>query len=163
MLAFCVANPGDKLGKTMKVPKPKPEKEGFALIRVLRAGVCNTDLEILQGYMGFQGILGHEFVGVVEEVFSGEDEHWLGKRVCGDINVGCQDCFVCRGALDKRCCQMSRNHCPHRTVLGILNRNGTMAEFLTLPVSNLHIVPDDMPDEVAVFAEPIAFKDGLHL
>jgi threonine dehydrogenase-like Zn-dependent dehydrogenase len=158
MLAFSIVNPGDKEGKVVTIPKPEPEP-GFALIKVRRAGICNTDLEILQGYMGFNGVLGHEFVGVVEDVNT-EDAAvkglWVGKRVCGDINVGCATCSVCKGCLDQRSSQMSRNHCPNRTVLGILNRNGTMAEYLTLPVSNLHLVPEDVPDEVAVFAEPLA-------
>jgi threonine dehydrogenase-like Zn-dependent dehydrogenase len=159
MLAFSIVNPGDKEGKVISIPKPKPEP-GFALVKVLRAGVCNTDLEILQGYMGFHGVLGHEFVGIVEDVEDHDDlkKEWIGKRVCGDINVGCATCSVCVNAeeLNSRCCQMSRNHCPNRSVLGILNRNGTMAEYLTLPISNLHVVPDDVPDEVAVFAEPLA-------
>lgn len=159
MLAFAIPNPGDTFGKVMRVAKPKPER-GFALIRVLRAGVCNTDLEILQGYMGFHGVLGHEFVGIVEEVNGDEatQQEWVNKRVCGDINVGCAACSVCTNAnhLDERCSQMSRNHCPNRSVLGILKRNGTMAEYLTLPVSNLHAVSDDLSDEEAVFAEPLA-------
>lgn len=159
MLAFAIPNPGDSFGKVMRVPKPRPEK-GFGLIRVLRAGVCNTDLEILQGYMGFHGVLGHEFVGIVEQVNGDEDtqQKWVGARVCGDINVGCSTCSVCTNAecLDERCSQMSRNHCPNRSVLGILKRDGTMAEYLTLPISNLHKVDGDMSDEVAVFAEPLA-------
>lgn len=159
MLAFVIPNPGDTHGEVMKIPKPTPEA-GFALIKVLRAGVCNTDLEILQGYMGFHGVLGHEFVGIVEEVNGSDEmkEEWIGKRVCGDINVGCAECSVCSNfqLLDLRFSKYSRNHCPTRTVLGILNRNGTLAEYLTLPVSNLHVVPDDMPDEDAVFAEPLA-------
>jgi threonine dehydrogenase-like Zn-dependent dehydrogenase len=159
MLAFSIVNAGDMVGKVVSIPKPKAEP-GFALIKVLRAGVCNTDLEILKGYMGFQGVLGHEFVGIVEDVESSDDDklEWIGKRVCGDINVGCATCSVCTNSkhLDQCCSKMSRNHCPNRTVLGILNRNGTMAEYLTLPIRNLHIVPDDIPDEVAVFAEPLA-------
>jgi threonine dehydrogenase-like Zn-dependent dehydrogenase len=159
MLAFAIVNPGDTKGQVISIPKPKAEP-GFALIKVLRAGVCNTDLEILQGYMGFHGVLGHEFVGVVEDVEDSDNlkNEWIGKRVCGDINVGCGACAVCRDAdgLDIRCCKLSRNHCPNRSVLGILNRNGTMAEYLTLPIRNLHIVPDDVTDEVAVFAEPLA-------
>jgi threonine dehydrogenase-like Zn-dependent dehydrogenase len=160
MLAFSIVKPGDSHGQVVRIPKPTPEP-GFALIKVLRAGVCNTDLEILQGYMGFHGVLGHEFVGVVEEIPGADEEsksQWIGKRVCGDINVGCSTCTVCKNSenLDTRCSKMSRNHCPNRSVLGILNRNGTMAEYLTLPVSNLHVVPDDVPDEVAVFAEPLA-------
>lgn len=160
MLAFSIVNPGDTEGQVVSIPKPKPEP-GYALIRVLRAGVCNTDLEILQGYMGFHGVLGHEFVGVVEEIDGADDElkeKWIGQRVCGDINVACAKCSVCLNAnrLNERCSKMSRNHCPNRTVLGILNRNGTMAEYLTLPVVNLHPVPDNVSDEVAVFAEPLA-------
>ena len=159
MLAFAIVNPGDTVGKVVSIPKPKAEP-GFALIKVLRAGVCNTDLEILQGYMGFHGVLGHEFVGIVEDVEDSDElkNEWIGKRVCGDINVGCATCAVCLDSdeLNIRCCHMSRNHCPNRSVLGILNRNGTMAEYLTLPIRNLHIVPDDVPDEVAVFAEPLA-------
>lgn len=161
MLAFAIVTPGDTFGQVIQLPKPKPEP-GFALIRVLRAGICNTDLEILQGYMGFTGVLGHEFVGVVEEIEGDLDDltrqKWIGKRVCGDINVGCATCHVCQDTeqLDSLCSKMSRNHCPNRTVLGILNRNGTMAEYLTLPLRNLHLVPEDIPDEVAVFAEPLA-------
>ena len=159
MLAFAIVNPGDTTGQVISIPKPKAEP-GFALIKVLRAGVCNTDLEILQGYMGFHGVLGHEFVGIVEDVEDSDElkNEWIGKRVCGDINVGCATCTVCLDSdeLSTRCCQMSRNHCPNRSVLGILNRNGTMAEYLTLPIRNLHVVPDDVPDEVAVFAEPLA-------
>lgn len=162
MMAFCIAHPGDQVGQVMQIPKPSPEA-GFALVRVLRAGVCNTDLEILQGYMGFTGVLGHEFVGVVEDVNDDSasfKEKWMGQRVCGDINVGCGDCRVCLNTdqLDSSCgcSMMSRNHCPNRTVLGTLKRNGTMAEYLTLPLSNLHLVPPEVPDEVAVFAEPLA-------
>jgi threonine dehydrogenase-like Zn-dependent dehydrogenase len=160
MLAFAIPNPGDTFGKVMRVPKPSPDGPGYALIRVLRAGVCNTDLEILQGYMGFHGVLGHEFVGLVEKV-DGDvvtQQKWIGKRVCGDINIGCASCSVCTNAdnLDQRCSQISRNHCPNRSVLGILKCNGTMAEYLTLPITSLHVVDNDVPDEVAVFAEPLA-------
>ncbi len=123
-------------------PEPPP---GEALVRVLMAGVCNTDLEILQGYMGFQGVLGHEFVGVVEAC---ENDHLRGKRVVGEINCVCHECRYCRLEMP--------NHCANRTVLGILNRNGAFAERLTLSEENLHIVPDRMPEEVAVFAEPVA-------
>lgn len=187
MMGFVVSKPGDTHGSLQKnLPIPQP-RNGEALVRVLRAGVCNTDLEILEGYMGFQGILGHEFVGVVEHVqldgtnnnssngnksdsndeqkSSDEDKNeilvkkWMGKRVCGDINVGCFACGVCKNVPIDRgsCCpKYSRNHCPHRTVLGILNKNGTMAEYLTLPLRNLHLVPDHVSDAVAVFAEPLA-------
>ena len=156
MLAFVVSGSS---GSVQIIPKPTLDEPGFALIRVLRAGVCNTDLEILQGYMGFQGVLGHEFVGIVEDVFDKDSTsiEWIGRRVCGDINVGCNVCGICLNKANSHGpCQMSRNHCPHRTVLGILNRNGTMAEYLTLPIRNLHVVPSDVSDEVAVFAEPLA-------
>lgn len=154
MLAFRIENPGEE-GKVVRVEKPKVES-GSCLIRVLRAGVCNTDLEILKGYMGFTGTLGHEFVGIVEQCE--EDASWVGKRVCGDINVACADCDVCHNVreTDQCCPKYSRNHCPNRTVLGILAKDGTMAEYLTLPLRNLHLVPDDVPDEEAVFAEPLA-------
>jgi threonine dehydrogenase-like Zn-dependent dehydrogenase len=167
MLAYLIRHAGDREGHVTFIPKPTIEP-GFALIRVLRAGVCNTDLEILQGYMGFTGVLGHEFVGIVQDVNSGDSNNdvtvqseWIGQRVCGDINVGCDNCWVCHrhhlGNNDEsRCPNMSRNHCPYRTVLGILNRNGTMAEYLTLPIRNLHKVPDHVSDEEAVFAEPLA-------
>ena len=111
--------------------------------------------------MGFHGVLGHEFVGRVVEVNTDDDAiktKWLDKRVCGDINVGCASCGVCDNTLglDEQCSKMSRNHCPNRTVLGILNKDGAMAEYLTLPITNLHLVPDDMSNEVAVFSEPLA-------
>lgn len=162
MLAFAIEKIGDKSGKVMRMEKPVA-KPGEALIRVLRAGVCNTDLELLQGYMGFSGILGHEFVGVVESICekgpsSEENKKWIGKRVCGDINVGCSTCAVCLDVHKRNfCCpQMSRNHCPNRTVLGILNKHGAMAEYITLPFTNLHLVPDAVSDEEAAFAEPLA-------
>ncbi len=161
MMGFFVSGPNGSLRKDIPIPKPK---QGEALIRVLRAGVCNTDLEILEGYMGFQGVLGHEFVGIVESVHSQDQDisdQWIGKRVCGDINVGCGTCGVCANfPIDRNVCgkcpQFSRNHCPNRTVLGILNKDGTMAEYLTFPLRNLHVVPDHVSDEVAVFAEPLA-------
>lgn len=119
--------------------------EGEALIRVTLAGVCNTDLEIIKGYMGFQGVLGHEFVGVVERC---RDSSLIGKRVVGEINMGCGRCGYCTNGM--------QNHCPSRSVLGILNRDGAFAEYATLPVSNLHLVPDSVTDEEAVFVEPLA-------
>lgn len=160
MKAFAIPKPGDKEGKVISIPIPTPGPDE-ALVKVLRAGVCNTDLEILQGYMGFSGVLGHEFVGRVVQVNSDDaaiESQWMNARVCGDINVGCAACGVCENQhnLNARCPQMSRNHCPNRTVLGILKKNGTMAEYLTLPISNLHKVPDSMDDATAVFAEPLA-------
>src|SRR6266571_1774768 len=128
--------------------------EGEALIRVLQAGICNTDLEIIQGYMGFQGVLGHEFVGVVEEILDTSGipsaSPLIGKRVVGEINAACRrpDCFSCQHNMP--------THCPNRTTLGIVNRNGAFAEYLTLPVANLHLVPDNVSDEEAVFVEPLA-------
>jgi threonine dehydrogenase-like Zn-dependent dehydrogenase len=125
-------------------PCPKSESHE-ALIRVSISGICATDLEIVKGYMGFQGILGHEFVGVVEE---SDDPAWEGQRVVGEINCSCGDCSFCRQGLG--------NHCPHRSVLGILNRDGSFAEFLSLPAANLHVVPGSVSDEEAVFVEPLA-------
>lgn len=151
MLAFKI-DAENPQGKVQEVPIPSP-LPGEALIKVLRAGVCNTDLEIQRGYMGFSGILGHEFVGIVESVNSvdGQEQIWVGKRVCGDINLACNDCCVCSLKTDR-----SRNHCPTRTVLGILNKDGTMSEYLTLPVCNLHEVPATVTDEEAIFTEPLA-------
>lgn len=134
-------------------PLPTPT-DGEALLRVLVAGVCNTDLEIVQGYMGFQGILGHEFVAVVDAIYGetarAQYGHLIGKRVVGDINAACQrpDCFYCQRDMS--------THCPQRTTLGIVNRNGAFADYLMLPVENLHLVPDNVSDEEAVFVEPLA-------
>jgi threonine dehydrogenase-like Zn-dependent dehydrogenase len=134
-------------------PHPTPVV-GEALIRVLQAGICNTDLEIVRGYMGFQGVLGHEFVGVVEEVYgegaSSQARHLVGQRVVGEINAACHraDCFYCQ-------CDMS-THCPNRTTLGILNRDGAFADYVVLPIENLHIVPDNVSNQEAVFVEPLA-------
>jgi len=125
-------------------PSPKP-LPGEALIRLSLAGICNTDLEIAKGYMGFQGVLGHEFVGIVE---AAEEEGWLGKRVVGEINCYCGECPLCRRGL--------LTHCPERTTLGIWGRDGAFAEYLTLPLANLHPVPEEVPDEDAVFVEPLA-------
>ena len=127
-----------------EVPVPKI-KGKEALIKILKAGICNTDIEILKGYMNFEGILGHEFVGIV---ISTENKKWIGKRVVGEINIGCGKCEYC---LTKR-----ENHCPSRKVLGILNKDGAFAEYITLPISNLHIVSDKISDEKAVFTEPLA-------
>ncbi len=134
-------------------PTPTPV-EGEALIRVLLTGICNTDLEIVRGYMGFQGILGHEFVGVVEEIYGDVAQerygYMKGKRVVGEINAPCHraDCPYCQLNIP--------THCPNRTTLGIVKRNGAFAEYLTLPLENLHLVPDPVSDEEAVFVEPLA-------
>ena len=129
-------------------PKPVPQK-GEALIKVLMAGICNTDIEITKGYMGFQGIPGHEFVGIVEEIIA-DDQKLLRKRVVGDINCGCgnDDCEYCQQGLSR--------HCPNRTTLGIYGRNGCFAEYITLPVVNLLEVPDSIPNRIAVLTEPLA-------
>ena len=126
------------------VARPQPG-EDEALVRVLLAGVCATDLEIVKGYAGFEGVLGHEFVGVVEEA---GDEAWAGSRVVGGINLGCGACVLCLSE--------GPEHCPQRTVLGIKGRNGVFAEYVTVPLSNLHRVPDDVTDADAVFTEPLA-------
>lgn len=125
-------------------PRPVPPP-GEALVRVRLAGICNTDLEIVRGYMGFRGVLGHEFVGVVEDA---EDRSLVGRRVVGEINAYCGECPTCRAGRP--------THCPNRTTLGIWGRDGAFAEYLTLPARNLHVVPDDIPDEAAVFTEPLA-------
>ncbi len=128
-----------------------PEREDEALVRVVKSGICNTDLEIVRGYAGFQGTIGHEFVGVVEE--ASDKPELVGKRVVGEINVGCETCDWCK-AHDAR-------HCSNRTVLGIVNRDGCHAEFLTLPTRNLLEVPDSISDDDAIFAEPLAAAYGI--
>ncbi len=125
------------------LPLPEPP-EGEALIRVLRAGLCNTDLELVRGYYPFRGVLGHEFVGAVEEGPSS----LLGRRVVGEINAVCGTC--------RHCTAGRRSHCARRTVLGIVDRHGAFAEYLTLPIPNLHLVPDEVSTDTAVFAEPLA-------
>jgi threonine dehydrogenase-like Zn-dependent dehydrogenase len=125
------------------VPPPRKPKE--ALIKIRKAGICSTDLELVKGYYPYTGILGHEFVG---EVVEAEDRSWIGQRVVGDINVVCHQC--------EQCLNGRSTHCENRTVLGIINRDGTFAEFTQLPIVNLHRVPDSVPDEMAVFTEPLA-------
>jgi threonine dehydrogenase-like Zn-dependent dehydrogenase len=134
-------------------PMPVPA-DGEALIRVLQAGICNTDLEITRGYLAFQGVPGHEFVGIVESVPEGpgatSPTYLIGKRVVGEINAACyrSDCAYCQRGMP--------THCPNRSTLGILNRDGAFAEYLALPTANLHLVPDNVSDEEAVFVEPLA-------
>ena len=134
-------------------PRPEP-LHGEALIRVSLAGICNTDLEIVRGYMNFQGVPGHEFVGVVEKIahqLGASTPHSLvGKRVVGEINAACRrsSCWYCQRGM--------YTQCPERTTLGILGRDGAFAEYLTLPVENLHVVPENVSDEEAVFVEPLA-------
>jgi threonine dehydrogenase-like Zn-dependent dehydrogenase len=125
------------------VPKPVPA-EGEALIRVLLSGICNTDIELTRGYYPFTGIPGHEFVGIVEE----GPNHLRDKRVVGEINAVCGTCPACRAG--------RRTHCERRTVLGIAGRNGAFADYLTLPVENLHPVPDEITTEEALLTEPLA-------
>ena len=128
----------------------KPDRADEALVRVLLSGICNTDLEIARGYAGFQGTIGYEFVGVVEE---STNRTLVGRRVVGEINAGCGKCDLCRAG-DPR-------HCASRTVLGIHARDGAHAEFLQLPSANLFRVPDNVPNEHAVFTEPLAAACGV--
>ena len=153
MFAFVARN--HQLFATRKpIPKLRP---GWALVRIRLAGICNTDLEILRGYHNFRGTLGHEFVGEVENV-AGAGAHdmkrWLGKRVVGEINISCHAlrfrpiCRYCKRGLTR--------HCARRKVLGIVNHDGAFAEYLTLPLENLHVIPNVVSDEQAVFVEPLA-------
>jgi threonine dehydrogenase-like Zn-dependent dehydrogenase len=123
----------------------QPRKSDEALIKIRRAGICSTDLELVKGYYPYTGVIGHEFVGEVMEV---DDASWAGQRVVGDINVVCNQC--------EQCLNGRPTHCERRTVLGIVNRDGTFAEYTQLPIANLHHVPDSVPDEMAVFTEPLA-------
>ena len=130
--------------KTVEAPCPT-RPPGFALLRLLCAGICNTDLELQRGYYGFSGTPGHEFVA---EVVDADTHSMIGKRVVGEINLACHHCEWCRKELGR--------HCPNRTVLGIVNQPGAFEEFFVLPEHNLHIVPDEIPTERAVFTEPLA-------
>lgn len=130
---------------TYKNNIPKPAKADEALIRVRLAGICSTDLEMVRGYYPFTGVPGHEFVG---EVVNADDKSWIGQRVAGEINVTCGECEQCRNGRE--------THCEDRTTLGIHNRDGVFAEYVTLPTCNLHRVPDSVPDEKAVFTELLA-------
>jgi threonine dehydrogenase-like Zn-dependent dehydrogenase len=153
MLAF-VASRGRLKPVNLGVVRALP---GWALIRMRMAGICNTDVEILRGYHDFRGIVGHEFVGevaAVNGVSAATEKKWLGKRVAGEINVSCSAygykpvCDFCRRGL--------KTHCARRTVLGIVAHDGTFAEYLTLPLENLHLIPANVSDEQAVFVEPLA-------
>jgi threonine dehydrogenase-like Zn-dependent dehydrogenase len=128
--------------KDLPLPEPVP---GEVLVRVHLAGICGTDLQILKGYHNFRGIMGHEFVG---EVAGPEASPWLGQRVVGEINIGCGECDLCRRGLAR--------HCRERRVLGIINQDGAFAQYLVIPAANLHSVPPEVPDEAAVFTEPLA-------
>lgn len=127
-------------------PMPEPHNNE-ALIRILMAGICSTDIEITKGYMGFKGVIGHEFVGVVEKINS-RDQRLAGKRVVGEINCGCGVCKYCKEGL--------KNHCPNRKVIGIFNKDGAFAEYITLPLENLYEAPENISDDEAVFTEPAA-------
>src|SRR5216684_3567928 len=153
MLAFIVQ--GRRL-VARKKPLPKLRK-GWALIRVRLAGICNTDVEILRGYHNFRGTPGHEFLGEVADVrgvSNATKKRWMGQRVCGEINISCSAhgfkpvCVFCRRGL--------KTHCARRTVLGIVAHDGAFAEYLALPLENLHLVPSNVSDEKAVFIEPHA-------
>ena len=153
MLSFRTLN-----GKLKATSKPVPKlRPGWALVRVRLAGICNTDIEILRGYHAFRGTPGHEFVGEVAEVqdvSAATKRKWLGRRVCGEINVSCSAygfkpiCDFCRRGL--------KTHCARRTVLGIVAHDGAFAEYLALPLESLHAVPKNVTDEQAVFVEPLA-------
>lgn len=127
--------------RRLKTPR---RREGFSLIRLLYGGICNTDLELQRGYYGFAGTPGHEFVG---EVIESDSKDLVGRRVVGEINIACTKCDWCARGLGR--------HCPKRTVLGIVKHPGAFAEFLTLPDRNLHVVPQSVSNEEAVFVEPI--------
>ena len=151
----------DKEGLVLKTDytKPVPQK-GEALIKVSMAGICNTDAEIIKGYMGYSGVLGHEFVGVVEEV-NDADKSWIGKRVVAEISYGCDkpDC--------PWCAVKNYRHCPDRHTIGIWRKDGCFAEYITLPTNILFEVPENVPDEQAVFVEPLAaaceITEQLHI
>jgi threonine dehydrogenase-like Zn-dependent dehydrogenase len=153
VLAFQVANKKLRLSEK-PLPKLRP---GWALVRVRVAGICNTDVEILRGYHAFAGTPGHEFVGEVADVHGASGslkKRWIGKRVVGEINVSCSAyghrpvCAFCQRGL--------KTHCARRTVLGIVAHDGAFAEYLALPLENLHALPDSISDEQAVFVEPLA-------
>ena len=146
-----------KLDKNYAKPSPKV---GEALIRVELAGICNTDYEITKGYMGYVGILGHEFVGVVEDV-NGADKSWIGKRVVAEISYGCDDPNC------EWCAKKNYRHCPNRHTLGIWKKDGCFAEYVTMPTKVLFEVPQNVPNEQAVFVEPLAaaceITEQLHI
>jgi len=141
MLSVCLDN-GAVSVRRQRLPR---RPEGFALIRLLYGGICNTDLELQRGYYGFRGTPGHEFIG---EVVEADDRRWIGQRVAGEINLACGKCEWCASGLGR--------HCPKRTVLGIVKQPGAFREFLTLPERNLRRVPREISSEQAVFVEPLA-------
>lgn len=139
MQAVVLGPDGVRFQPNYQPPEPRP---GEIPVRILKAGVCETDLQLIRGYMGFQGVLGHEFVGIAKA------GRFKGQRVAGEINCPCGSCDTCRKGLG--------NHCPHRTVVGILNHDGVFAETVCLPEANLHPIPDSLSDDEAVFVEPVA-------
>lgn len=139
MQAVVLTESGVRFEPSQTPPKPGP---GEVAVRVVQAGICETDLQLMQGYMGFHGVLGHEFVGVAEE------GAYAGRRVVGEINCSCRACDLCESGL--------ATHCPERTVLGILQHDGAFAETICVPEENLHPVPEDLSDDEAVFTEPLA-------
>jgi threonine dehydrogenase-like Zn-dependent dehydrogenase len=130
-----------QLRKDLPLPQPAP---GEVVVRVLQAGICNTDLELLRGYYPYTGVIGHEFVGMVED----GPAHWVGQRVVGEINAVCGHCRFCTSG--------NSTHCENRTVLGIVNRAGAFAEYLCLPEKNLYPVPASVSTDAATFTEPLA-------
>jgi threonine dehydrogenase-like Zn-dependent dehydrogenase len=132
---------GDRVVYRADRSDPTPAS-GETLVRVLRAGVCETDLQLIRGYMGFRGILGHEFVGIAE------DGPFAGRRVVGEINCSCWQCETCRAG--------RATHCPNRTTIGIFKHDGAFADFIAVPQRNLHVVPDSISTDAAVFTEPVA-------
>lgn len=152
MLSVCLSQ-----GAVILRDEPRPRRRpGSALIRLLYGGICNTDLELQRGYYDFRGVPGHEFVG---EVVAADDQKWVSQRVVGEINLACGRCEWCAQGLGR--------HCPKRRVLGIVKQPGAFREFLTLPESNLHAVPREIPSEHAVFIEPLAaaceILDQVHI
>ena len=141
MVSVCLEN-----GKVLVRQQARPRRPaGFALIRLLYGGICNTDIELQRGYYGFRGTPGHEFVG---EVVEADNRRWIGERVVGEINLACGKCAWCARGLGR--------HCPQRSVLGIVKQPGAFRDFLTLPEQNLRRVPREIPSEEAVFIEPLA-------
>jgi alcohol dehydrogenase len=122
-----------------------PRKTGEALIKVLLAGICRTDMEILNGYRDFKGVLGHEFVGLVED---SSNASLIGKKVVGEINIGCGTCPMCRKGI--------KEHCTERKAMGISGKDGCFADYLTLPEDNIHVIPEEMGADRAIFTEPLA-------
>jgi threonine dehydrogenase-like Zn-dependent dehydrogenase len=132
---------GDRVTVRTDTPHPAPTGDEV-VVKVLCAGICETDLQLIRGYMGFSGVLGHEFVGTAQT------GPFAGRRVVGEINCSCWSCPTCLAGRP--------SHCPNRTVLGILNHDGAFADFIAVPQRNLHPVPDSMATDVAVFTEPVA-------